>query len=398
MLVRAVYARALVISALIALSTSGASCSQLARQNIAVIGVSLPVAGSEGSDGLEALHAIELALDQANASPPEGLRWTIELRDTSRRGFVNPHEDEGRDTTLDAPHGADDLRAFAANPRIVAVLGPMTSDVARAEIPVATRAGLALVSASAREADLTAQPSTFFRLCPSRDDDSEAAAMAARWLGARGAFVVDDAEPHGARLANLFARWFARDDGVVLGRLSVRDAPSFQLLRARLAAVRPDLVAFGGPDPTNVLLVPPSAVSSVLDPRRVALMGDPGYLAPLAARYSTIWEADLPDTAEAARFKRVYRARYGDAPRRVAAYYYAATQYLTRAIESAYEDDGGFPSRSDVIAALRKQRALQTLVGPIAFTALGDLRRARLSLVRIAGTSYQRIRDIVVSR
>src|SRR5215472_16075954 len=77
----------------------------------AVIGVSLPLAGRHGADGLMALHGVQMAIDEVNAEPSH-IRFTLQVRDTARGGFQNPHVDEGTDNIFEPDRGAKDIEAF----------------------------------------------------------------------------------------------------------------------------------------------------------------------------------------------------------------------------------------------------------------------------------------------
>lgn len=395
--------------ALLAGAAGSAGCASSGASSTVIIGVSLPTAGSEGANGILALHGIGAG---RRAASTRGLLFEIEARDTARGGFQNPHRDEATDTIWDPPHGAADIRHFAGESRVLGVLGPLTSDVARAEIPVAERAGLALISASARDAKLTSDGgNAFFRLCPSDLAEADAAAQAAGFLGFRRVFVLGDGEPHGEALARAFRTASAKLGAIVAGHdtLTATSGAFGRILKA-VNASNADGVLFGGPVPTNVLLLRPNQMKVVLAPKRLAFMAEAGFLQPAFAEepharhgqnvdYYTIWPADALDDAPGRAFRRAFEASFKEAPSREAAYYYVAAQALIRAIEELRPGGGGaLPARAAVIARLKSTRIGASIVGPVAFAADGELGVSRLSLVRIRYDRYTPTRDFVVTR
>jgi YVTN family beta-propeller protein len=116
---------------------------------------------------------------------------------------------------------AANTKAYAANPDVIGVVGPYNSGCAYAEIPIANRAGLPIVSPTNSDVGLT-RPAfgaprgalktlyptgrrTYVRLMSPDDAQAAADALLVRRLGARRLFVLDDGG-YGAAFATYFTR------------------------------------------------------------------------------------------------------------------------------------------------------------------------------------------------
>jgi branched-chain amino acid transport system substrate-binding protein len=128
-------------------------------------------------------------------------------------------------------------RAYVANPRVVGVIGAYDSYCTSLETTVANRARggpLAMVGATTTAPDLTragtmtrrGAPATYFpsgqrsfaRVIPADDTHGAAAAVLAHDLGLRRIFVIDDRQPYGGAVADVFDRAAPRLHVGVAGR------------------------------------------------------------------------------------------------------------------------------------------------------------------------------------
>jgi branched-chain amino acid transport system substrate-binding protein len=328
------------------------------------------------------------------------------VRDTSRGGYQDPHVDEATDPIFDDVHGADDIRTFALDAKMLGVLGPLESNVALAEIPIAARAGIALLSASARDDRLThvATPSTFFRLCAPQAADAIGAARAIVAARARRLVVVDDGQPSERDEAGAFAAELRDGSAVIVQREAYGEDFAAMLRRIRDGGA--DTVVFFGPRPTGVLIMRPSAAAMVLAPSRVRFMADSGFLPPAAASPGgrlagsdafTIWPDPELRSKPAPAFESAFRRRYDVAAPPVAAAYFEAAHVLMNSILSASAACRCTPARSAVVQALRRYRDDDTVIGRIAFAASGERTSAGMALVRIRGESYTVVKEFPVN-
>jgi YVTN family beta-propeller protein len=138
---------------------------------------------------------------------------------------------------------AANTKAYAANPDVIGVVGPYNSGCAYAELPIASRAGLPVISPTNSDVGLT-RPAfgaprgalralyptgrrTYVRLMSPDDTQAAADALLVRRLGARRIFVLDDGG-YGAAFAAYFTRAASRL------RLRVVDAARWDPQKPRL--------------------------------------------------------------------------------------------------------------------------------------------------------------------
>jgi branched-chain amino acid transport system substrate-binding protein len=149
-----------------------------------VIGVDVPETGPDGADGMAVVDAVRQVLSDDYRGSIEGLPVAIRPFDDSAGGRRDPAQ------------GERNLRMMIADPALVGMIGPLNSDVAGAEIPVASAAHLAMVSPGASNECLTkalagcllapvdlrqGRPNDFFRVLPT--SDLEPAALVAYATG-----------------------------------------------------------------------------------------------------------------------------------------------------------------------------------------------------------------------
>ncbi|MBI4419769.1 MAG: amino acid ABC transporter substrate-binding protein [Gemmatimonadetes bacterium] len=268
-------------------------------------------------------------------------------------------------------------RALYADPRVVAVIGHLTSGTTLAAAPVyGGRSPLPVISPSASAPAVSDAGPHVFRVCPTDVAHGTALAeFAVRRLGARSAAILYQNDEYGRGIRGTFAAEFAR----LGGRLAsddpyVPDLPSFEPYLRRLQQR-------GGAD---VLLIAGTAASArrilpTLDTvgMRPRVMGGDALAGLEATRgaegvfSSTAYLPDQP--AERNRvFVAAYRAAYGDQPldhRGAAAY--DIVHLLARATDAVG------PSRRRLLTYLAgvgtASPAFDGVTGRVAFDSLGDV-------------------------
>jgi branched-chain amino acid transport system substrate-binding protein len=181
-----------------------AGCSggppQPARSNL-LIGVDVPETGPEATDGMAVVDAVRQVLTDEYRGSIEGLPVALRPFDDSADGRRDPAQ------------GERNLRQMVADPALVGVIGPLNSDVAGAEIPVASVAHLAMVSPGASDECLTkalagclvapkdlrmGRPNDFFRVVPTGDLEPAAlVAYATGTLHVTHVAVASDGQAYG---------------------------------------------------------------------------------------------------------------------------------------------------------------------------------------------------------
>lgn len=232
-----------------------ASCSQeLARSSNTelLIAVDAPLTGPQAAQGQAVADAVNAVASGEFRGKVVGLPVRVTLFDES----VNQRRDPGQ--------GERNVRMMLRNPRLVGVVGPLNSDVAVSEIPIANPAHLALISPSASHPCLTRigaacgelaaelRPSggnAFFRVVAS--DDGQAAALleyARATLHLTKFAVASDSQPAGKAVADSFETAARRRGGSIAIRRDL-DPASDQGVDGFLAAARmagAEAIFFGG--------------------------------------------------------------------------------------------------------------------------------------------------------
>jgi len=357
------------------------------------LGLDLPLSGIDGASAIPARNAVVLALEEANARGfPGGARVALSDLDDSVQGKHDPAQ------------GAQNLKAFVADPAVLAVVGPMNSNVAKAEIPIGNAAGLAQISMAATAIELTRGPDAvklrpampgrpaFFRVCASDDRQGAAAATFAYARGLRRVFVVDDNESYGKGLADVFAAAFSATGGVVLGREHLTSfALDYKALLTKIRATGPDALFFGGIVGTGGGILRKQMADVGLG--AIAYLGGDGLASPEfvplagAAAENTYFTLVTPDTQRlpAARaFVSAYRRRFAAEPGSYSAGAYAAAAVALEAVRRTLAaDPHAALTRERVLAAVATTKELLTPVGSVTFDARGDLLHPVISLYRV---------------
>jgi branched-chain amino acid transport system substrate-binding protein len=383
----------LLVSAIVILSISPARVG--ADDRSIAIGLDLPLSGIDGASSIPVRNAILLAIDEANRrGVPGGFHLTLEDLDDSVQGKHDPAQ------------GAQNFKSFVADASVLVALGPMNSNVAKAEIPISNAAGLAQITMGATAVELTHAPdavklrpenpgrNAFFRVCASDDRQGAAAASFARTQRFKNAFVIDDNESYGKGLADEFAASFARDGGSVIGREHLTAFElDFKPLLTKVRATNPDMIFFGGIVSTGGAILRRQMADVGLG--GVPYFGgdgleSPEYL-PLAGKaadgtFFTLASPNVEHLPAAVDFAKAYQTRFGSAPGSYSPGGYAAAAVAIAAIEAALRaHPAQIPTRDDVLGRVGATSGLVTPVGPISFDRQGDLRHPVISLYRIRG-------------
>lgn len=351
------------------------------------LGVDLPLSGADASVGQSTLNGVTLAVEEANAKlPPGGLNFVVAASDDAVQGVHSPQQ------------GDANARAFAADPNVLAMIGPYNSNVAKAQIPITNAAGLVQISPAVVADGLTLGPDavalrranpnliTFFRVCTTDSRQGSAAAKFARGLGWKSAYLVDDNETYGLDLSQVFGDDFSKLGGRVLGHDHLeKGSQDFKALLLKIASAKPDVLFYGGVTSTGGGLLRKQMFDTGLG--TTPFMGGDGStdLNTVAGTYAdgafyTVAAANVQEMPAAQTFLRAYEARFHTPIGPYSANAYAATAVAIAAVLSAAKESGGkIPSRD---AVLKKVAAtdLQTPIGRVQFDANGDIRNPVVSL------------------
>jgi branched-chain amino acid transport system substrate-binding protein len=234
-------------------ASAGASggASAVASKGELQLGVTLPLSGGAAADGQPTLKGAQLAVDAANAAG--GIAgYTIKLvpLDHAVNGKYNEQQ------------GAQDMQTFVANSKIIGVVGPYNSAVAKVQIPISNAAGLLQCSPANTNETLTKPPAAlaFRKTNPDKinyirvaaTDDIQGPAMAIyafNTLSLKNLLIVDDVTTFGKGVADNFQKKYEELGGkVVLRQGAPADTTDFNgiISSQALVASPPDGVYYGG--------------------------------------------------------------------------------------------------------------------------------------------------------
>src|SRR5438128_11991396 len=116
----------------LALAACGTTGGGSTNKGTIKIGVDLPESGAEASDGIPTLNGVKYAVQTAGTV--EGFTIEVSNLDDAVSGVHDPQK------------GAQNLQQFVNDSKVLGVVGPFNSSVARAEIPISNRPHLAQIS------------------------------------------------------------------------------------------------------------------------------------------------------------------------------------------------------------------------------------------------------------
>jgi branched-chain amino acid transport system substrate-binding protein len=136
-----------------------------------------------------------------------------------RVGYRSCDDSTAQSGTFDRPTCRANAHAYAAEPEVVAVVGPYNSPCAQEQIPITAKAPLAMVSPTTTAASpLLRGRRAYFRVVAADDAQGRALTRALRRTGVRRVFVLEDGESYGGDAAGFFGAG-AREAGLrIVGR------------------------------------------------------------------------------------------------------------------------------------------------------------------------------------
>jgi branched-chain amino acid transport system substrate-binding protein len=352
------------------------------------IAVDLPLSGNGSSRGTPMKNAAELAIDQANAAGGIGsAQLTLEAFDDM--GSQGGKQDPAR--------GAANVTAMIGDPGVIALIGPSSSQVAAAEIPITNGAGLLECSPATTDPGLTKARDgaldlrspfptriNFVRTAPA--DDIQGPALASfvyNDLGAKKTLVVDDAD-QGRQIADEFAAAYTKLGGAVVRRaLNTGADPASVLTPLSDPSAAPSAVFFGGFTDTGAAKVRAAMAATghatlpfvSWDGIQDGSGADGGsFIASAGTAAAGSYFSHASIAAPRADFVAQYRAKFGADPDEYAAAAYACAQVILDTLRTVAATG---PSPEHLREAVRAQAVDQsqrydTVLGTIGFDANGD--------------------------
>jgi branched-chain amino acid transport system substrate-binding protein len=410
-------------------STTGPSSSTSAATGIAgctgtiTVATDLPLTGGDATDGPFPQLAAKLAVDQANAAHLMGGCTLKYISKDDSSVLKNGH---------DPAQGASNITALASDATVMGVVGPFNSSVALAEIPVASRNHLAMISPSNTNPCLTAvvavcsdptikidtaslypDAHSYFRVIASDVQQGEILAyIAAKVLNITQTYVIDDQEAYGRGLALLFSKYYVADGGTVVDSASLPGSTktfSTQLSKAQSKGAK--LIFFGGTTGNGCGLLRRDMGAAGLN---LPILGgdgcqdtkfitdaNSGSKSSEANGSQATSAPDVSKLSSSTTFFQQYAAAYASmqAPYNdgtkepYTAYGYDAMNILLQAIHTVLVGNGGQPPSStmafrDAVVAALHQTAYDGALGHTTFDANGDTTNTGFTLYKVSGGNW----------
>ena len=332
------------------------------------IGFMAPITGFVAFIGGEQLHWAQYSLDKFNKE--NGTSFTLSQFDTQD---LNPAL---------AQLGATKL---SSDKNVFGVVGPAGSQEVRASGPVFKKAGMAFLSPSATNADLTGgKYPTFFRVVGSDNQQATGDALfMIKKLKAKKVFIVDDQEAYSTGIADKAGN-VLRSAGVKVQRESVsQKATDFSSLVSKISS------------DTSVVFLPWQVAASaqlfyqqmVEQGKKMPIFGSDGldsgdFKAP--GRYISTFARDIHGLPGTAAVIKEYEDRYGSKWGSFGPPAYVSVQALLTAMKMSCKDKKS--SRAEVIGNLRKVKLPTTILGlPVQFDGKGQNKYAKFYIYKVTG-------------
>jgi branched-chain amino acid transport system substrate-binding protein len=377
---------------------------------------STPAPAADTSKG-KVKFAIELPQQGSEkaASDPiiNGIKLAVKLAGGGAGGYgIDIPQSAIYDDALNGAHdpqtGANNMSKIVADTDVVAVIGPLNSSVAKAQIPISNEGGVLQCSPANTNPDLTkgdpakqlrTKPNNYIRVVTTDDVQGPAAAQYIfDVLKKKSVYVIDDTETFGKGVADAFDAEFKKRGGTVVKHdAAPKTTQDYVSIMTAAKALNPEAIYFGGVTATGGARILLAAAQAGLGD--VPYVGPDGIndgsgetkdsflnLAAAAAKNSFSTLAGIGDFPGRAQFAADYKAEYSIDPTGYAGTGFACAQVALDALKRA-----GATSPADMTALREAVRVAgtdtaakyTTIVGEITFDANGDTSQKIVSIYSV---------------
>ena len=362
------------------------------------IAIELPQQGSEKAASDPIINGIKLAVKLAGGTAG-GYKLDIPqsaIFDDALNGAHDPQT------------GANNMSQIVADDAIVAVVGPLNSNVAAAQIPISNEAGLLQCSPANTNPDLTkGQPAADLRTGPNNyirvvtTDDIQGPAAAQYIydvLKKTSVYIIDDTETFGKGVADAFDAEFVKRGGTVVKHdAAPKTTQDYVSIMTAAKALNPESIYFGGVTATGGARILLAAEQAGLG--EVPYVGPDGIndgsgetkdsflnLAGASAKNAFSTLAGIGDFPGKAQFDLDYKTEYGIDPTGYAGTGFACAQVVIDAIGRAGETnpaDNAALREAVREAGTATDHTYTTIVGDINFNEDGDTSQKIVSIYSV---------------
>ncbi|MBI2781099.1 MAG: branched-chain amino acid ABC transporter substrate-binding protein [Chloroflexi bacterium] len=364
--------------------------------------IELPQQGSEKAASDPIINGIKLAVKQAGGKAGG---YTIEIPQSVIK-------DDALNGAHDAQTGANNMSQIVAEEKVIGVIGPLNSSVAKAQIPISNEGGLSQCSPANTNPDLTKgapaaqlrkKANNYIRVVTTDDVQGPAASQYIYdTLKKTSVYIIDDTETFGKGVADAFEKDFKARGGTVTKRDGApKTTQDYVTIMTAAASGNPQAIYFGGVTATGgarILLaaaqaglgkvpyVGPDGINDGSATTKDSFLNLAGDKA--ANSYSTL--AGIGTFDGKAKFDADYLAEYKTAATGYAAQGYACAQVFLDALGRA-----GATNPADLkalreamrVAVTDTSRTYTTIQGKITFNADGDTSQKIVSIYSFDATA-----------
>jgi branched-chain amino acid transport system substrate-binding protein len=364
--------------------------------------IELPQQGSEKAASDPIINGIKLAVEQAGGAAGG---YTIEIPQSVIK-------DDALNGAHDPQTGANNMNALVADEKVIAVIGPLNSSVAKAQIPITNAGGLSQCSPANTNPDLTkgdpakqlrTKPNNYIRVVTTDDVQGPAASQYIYdTLKKTSVYIIDDTETFGKGVADAFEADFKKRGGTVTKHDGApKTTQDYVTIMTAAASGNPQAIYFGGVTATGgarILLaaaqaglgdipyVGPDGINDGAGATKDSFLNLAGDKA--AHSYSTL--AGIGTFDGKAKFDTDYKAKFGIDATGYAAQGFACAQIFLDALGRAgATNPSGMPALREAlrVAVTDTTHTYKTIQGDITFNADGDTSQKIVSIYSFDATA-----------
>jgi branched-chain amino acid transport system substrate-binding protein len=361
------------------------------------IAIELPQQGSEKAASDPIINGIKLAVKLAGGGAGG---YGIDIPQSAIY-------DDALNGAHDPQTGANNMSKIVADADTIAVIGPLNSSVAKAQIPISNEGGLLQCSPANTNPDLTqgdpakqlrTKPNNYIRVVTTDNVQGPAGAQYIyKVLGKKSVYVIDDTETFGKGVADAFAAEFTKEGGTVVKHdAAPKTTQDYVSIMTAAKALNPEAIYFGGVTATGGARILLAAAQAGLGD--VPYVGPDGIndgsgetkdsflnLAASAAKNSYSTLAGIGDFPGRAQFEADYKAEYSIAPTGYAGTGFACAQVVLDALKRAGATAADKTALREAVRAAGTDTAAKysTIIGDITFDANGDTSQKIVSIYSV---------------
>ena len=357
-------------------------CAEFEKGQTIKVGYVGPMTGDYSAFGTDISRGAELALKGQPAVKDFEIELLIE------------------DTQGTPEQGAAVANKFAADPKVVAVNGHTFSGSTEVAIPIYGDAGIVMMAPSATNPTLTDLGSEVFnRVCfHDRMQGDYAAKYIYNDLGVRKIAVMHDGGAYGQGLAEMTAGFFKGLGGTVVGTEAITPGETdYSAPLAKVAALGPELIYFGGYDADAAVLVTQMAGAGLEGALFFGCDGTYGAnyldLTGDAAEGTFSTYVPIPESEAFTKFKADYEAAYGDPQGKLSPFSphgHDAMAILIKAIDQVAVESGSslIIPRKALAQAVRATKDFDGLTGKLTCSDTGECAAAAIKFMKVVGGQW----------